>query len=147
MKQIAVALIFSMNLCAFGAPEHLQNLREKIRQLVNTRHCVNCHTPNLPTAMPGALHVYDLSKANWFATMSDRQLNDFKRRMKDTLSPAELKETLGNSNEKPLLASQKKIVDDFVVEELAYRKSAPRDRFKEQQAEKYPEVLKLIDGK
>jgi hypothetical protein len=147
MKQIAFAVTFAVGVNSFGAPEHLLDLRERTRLLVNTRHCANCHTPDLPTAKAGALHVYDLSQPYWSAAMNDRQVKDFKRRIENTLSPAEVKVMGGSPKEKPLSHSQRKLVDDFVKEELAYRKSAPGDRFREQQTEMYPEIYKLIEGK
>ena len=37
-------------------------------------HCGTCHRGDLPDNKPAALKVFDLSRADWHATMSDAQL-------------------------------------------------------------------------
>ena len=46
------------------------------------QHCGRCHRSDLPTALPRALAVFDLSEDLWFGRMTDRQLEELGRRVR-----------------------------------------------------------------
>ena len=43
--------------------------------------CGSCHRSDLPTAKPGALAVFDLTKDPWWATIQDEQYDALLRRV------------------------------------------------------------------
>jgi hypothetical protein len=45
------------------------------------QHCGQCHLPNLPTSVPRALAVFDLSDDPWYGRMTHDQLDDLLRRV------------------------------------------------------------------
>ena len=146
MKLTNIAsLLLAFPFTSHGATNELVELRERTRLIVNTVHCAHCHTPGLATTKQNALKVYDLSAPYWSSSMNDRQLRDFRRRLKDKLTPAELKVMGGDpKKEKPLSKDQVKIVDSFIEKELQHRRAEPLDRFHDLQREKYPEVSKIL---
>ena len=56
-------------------------LRESARELLDA-NCGECHTRGLPTALPRALAVYDLTQLDWAHRMSDAQLREAERRLR-----------------------------------------------------------------
>lgn len=100
---------------------NLIGLRDQTKGLLQSRHCYNCHSPQGRRPLAGAMKVYNLSKEDWFSTMSDRQLKEFQRRMLTHLNPDELNEMGGDPNETPLLPREARIVSDWVEAELASR--------------------------
>jgi hypothetical protein len=38
------------------------------------QHCGHCHLPNLPTSVPRALTVFDLTEEPWYGRLTDVQL-------------------------------------------------------------------------
>lgn len=61
--------------------EELQAVREQVRGFART-HCGTCHIASLPTAVPGALRIYNLDAADWSSTLTAAQLrNGFPRRL------------------------------------------------------------------
>jgi hypothetical protein len=61
-------------------------LRDDAR-LILERHCGQCHIREYPTALPGALAVYDLREPNWSARMTDAQLRNALWRLDEPLPP------------------------------------------------------------
>ena len=86
------------------APGELQGVREQVRSFART-HCGTCHTASLPTALPGALRIYNLDAAEWSSTLTAAQLrNGFPRRLNRQLDDA-----------------GKKVLRTFIEGELALR--------------------------
>lgn len=56
-----------------------KQLREEARAALK-RECGTCHIPELSTAMPAALAVYNLSADDWAASMNDKQLDKLSTR-------------------------------------------------------------------
>lgn len=46
------------------------------------QHCGRCHLPNLPTSVPRALRVFDLSQDPWYGRLTHDQLDDLLRRVR-----------------------------------------------------------------
>jgi hypothetical protein len=61
-------------------------LRDDAR-LVLERYCGECHVRDNPTALPGALAVFDLREPDWSARMSDAQLRSAAWRLGEPLPP------------------------------------------------------------
>lgn len=71
------------------------------------------------------MKIYNLDKENWYSSMSERQLVDFRRRIFDKPTPAELKEMGGLPNEQPLDKKQKELVSRFIDLEIENRRTNP----------------------
>lgn len=99
----------------------LERSRAFVTKIVNSRHCHNCHSPKGVRPMESAMRIYDLSKFNWFAKMSDRQLKEFRRRIVMSLTPQELLEMGGKSDEKPLAPADEAEISKWLQAELRYR--------------------------
>jgi len=67
-------------------------LRDDAR-IVLERHCGRCHVREYPTALPGALAVFDLRKPDWSARMSDAQLRSALWRLGEPLPPTAARTT------------------------------------------------------
>jgi mono/diheme cytochrome c family protein len=67
--------------------EALDTLRESAREVLD-RNCGECHTSALPTALPRALAIYDLSQLDWSQRMSASQLHDAEGRLKEPIAPS-----------------------------------------------------------
>jgi hypothetical protein len=61
-------------------------LRDDSR-LILEQYCGACHVRDSPTAVPGALAVFNLRDANWSARMSDAQLRSAEWRLGEPLPP------------------------------------------------------------
>jgi hypothetical protein len=61
-------------------------LRDDSR-LILERYCGLCHIRDSPTAIPGALAVFDLREPDWSARMSDAQLRSAAWRLGEPLPP------------------------------------------------------------
>jgi hypothetical protein len=61
-------------------------LRESARELLD-QNCGECHTRGLPTALPRALAVYDLTRLDWSRDMTDAQLREAERRLREPMAP------------------------------------------------------------
>jgi cytochrome c5 len=81
------------------AAESLAVLRESGREVLD-RNCGECHTSALPTAVPGALAVYDLSQEDWSHRMSAGQLRDAEGRLWEPIAP-----TLGEAEARAVRVS------------------------------------------
>ena len=92
------------------------------------KHCFNCHSIEGKHPIERAMKVYNLDKENWFSSMSDRQLVDFRRRIFDKPTPAELKEMGGMANEQPLNQKQRVFVSRFVDLEIENRRTNPLEK-------------------
>jgi hypothetical protein len=59
---------------------------------VLVHHCGRCHRSDLPTALPGALAVFDLTDDLWYAGLSQEQLDSALRRLRnlEDLDPRDL---------------------------------------------------------
>ena len=51
--------------------------------------CGSCHRSDLPTAKPGALAVFDLTKDPWWVTIKDEQYDGVLRRVRGSSAIAE----------------------------------------------------------
>ena len=86
------------------AAGELQGVREEVRGFART-HCGTCHTASLPTAVPGALAIYNLDAGEWSSTLTAAQLrNGFPRRLNGKLDD-----------------DGKKVLKTFIEGELAVR--------------------------
>jgi cytochrome c5 len=87
---------------ATTATESLEILRESAREVLD-RNCGECHTSALPTALPRALAVYDLTQLDWSSRMSTGQLRDAEGRLKEPIAPTlgeqEVRATHASSDE------------------------------------------------
>ena len=62
---------------------------EPVRGLL-AQHCGRCHLPNLPTSVPRALAVFDLTEDPWYGRLAPDQYDDLTRRVASIKSlPAE----------------------------------------------------------
>ena len=52
-------------------------------------NCGECHTRGLATALPRALAVYDLTQLDWSRRMSEAQLRDAERRLREPIAPTQ----------------------------------------------------------
>ena len=116
--------IFTVANLKAATPELIE-LRNQTKTILTQRHCFNCHSPNGNHPLEKAMKVYNLERNQWFNTMTDRQLVEFKKRILDKMSPDELKEMGGDSNEKPLDSKLKIIVSRFVDLEISNRRENP----------------------
>ncbi len=131
-------LIFALGFYCFcriatAAPEDLTILREQAREVVKVITCGGCHTPGLSSAKPGALKIYNLHAPYWTATMSDRQLTDFKRRIV----------AQDSSRATP---RQIQILSNFIDKEISNRAQDPTERFRQLQETKYPDFYKVFSS-
>lgn len=46
------------------------------------QHCGRCHLPNLPTSVPRALSVFNLSEEPWYDRLTHDQLDDLLHRVR-----------------------------------------------------------------
>jgi hypothetical protein len=74
-------------------------LRQAARELLDA-NCGECHTGGLPTALPRALAVYDLTEFDWSRPMSDTQLREADRRLREPFAA-----TRGEGEVRPIRAS------------------------------------------
>src|ERR1700722_2150839 len=117
---------------AWGAPEDLTILREQSREIVKVISCGGCHTPNLATTKRKALKVYNLAAPFWTASMTDRQLTDFLRRLKTQNTLEEMKESGIRPTKGSATQEQIHLVSAFIDKELQNRKMDPTGRFRQQ---------------
>jgi len=92
-------------------------LRESGRELLEI-NCGECHTRWLPTALPRALAVYDLTEPDWSSHMTDGQLREAARRLREPFAP-----TQGETEARPIRATDAELerFDRFVAMESARR--------------------------
>ena len=85
-------------------------------------NCGECHTTGLPTALPRALAVYDLTQLDWSRRMTDAQLREAERRLREPLAP-----TRGEGEVRPVHASAEELdrFHRYVVLETARRAAPP----------------------
>jgi mono/diheme cytochrome c family protein len=53
------------------------------------QHCGSCHLPNLPTSVPRAMAVFNLTEEPWYARLTDEQYGQLVRRVRGTGSVPE----------------------------------------------------------
>jgi hypothetical protein len=131
MKMMIASLLLFSNLISIrthGATPELVELREQTKAILNQRHCFNCHSPEGKRPLERAMKIYNLASNQWFNTMTDRQLLEFKGRILDKMSPEELKEMGGDPKEKPLDNKQIAIVSRFIQREISNRKENPLEK-------------------
>jgi hypothetical protein len=73
-------LLVAITLYAMAAPDAPPPLSTTNRWAEPTRgilaqHCGRCHLPNLPTTVPRALAVFDLTEEPWHARLTNDQLD------------------------------------------------------------------------
>jgi len=103
------------------AVDDLGVLREAAREVLD-RNCGECHTSTLPTALPRALHVYDLAQLDWSRRMSDAQLRDAEGRLRDKVGA-----TLGDGEVRPIVMSDEELAmfHRYVELEVQRRAGSP----------------------
>jgi hypothetical protein len=100
----------------------LTELRESARETLDV-NCSECHTATLPTALPRALRVFDLTEIEWSRRMSDAQLLEAARRLREPMAPAR-----GEAEVRPIRASdaERARFDSYVAKEIEARRGTPR---------------------
>jgi hypothetical protein len=134
-------LIYLLAGSAHAAPDGMMIFREQAREIVKSISCGGCHTPFLPTTKERALKVYNLAAPYWSATMTDRQLADFKSRLKGATTIEQGGRTPGTPSEAQLQTLLK-----FVEKEQASRRADPTERFRQLQETKFPDFYQLFSG-
>lgn len=79
---------------------NLDGLRESARETLDA-NCAECHTRGLPTALPRALRIFDLTEPDWSRRMSAARLREAARRLNEPFAP-----TLGEGEVRPIRASE-----------------------------------------
>ena len=108
-----------------SAPESsLALLRQEARETLDA-NCAECHTRGLPTALPRALRVFDLSENDWSRQMSEDQLREAARRLREPTAP-----TRSETEVRPLRVSdaERARFDLFVAQEIEARRTAARPK-------------------
>ncbi|HEU4407718.1 MAG TPA: hypothetical protein VFS43_20810 [Polyangiaceae bacterium] len=97
--------------------ERLGELRAVARETLG-RNCGECHTGGSATALRGALAVFDLSEPDWSAAMSNAQLREAARRLREPFGPS-----LGTSETRAISVSAEELArfDELVTLEAARR--------------------------
>lgn len=111
----------SSNPAPVDAGVSLAQLRESVRETLDA-DCGECHTATLPTALPRALHVFDLTEPDFSRRMSDDQLREAARRLHEPVGP-----TQAATEVRPIRASaaERARFDLYVGTEIASRHTAP----------------------
>jgi hypothetical protein len=73
---------------AAAVPPSLTNLRLGARETLDA-NCAECHTRGLRTALPRALRVFDLTENDWSRRMTDDQLREAARRLREPSAPTQ----------------------------------------------------------
>ncbi len=107
-----------------GAPsteaQDIQIQRDEASRVLRTRLCGVCH---IPPGNEKALRVFNLDQNNWFASLSDQQLLQFKWRIK--VNGEEIKEQRGDPRKHAFTPAEIKLIAAFVDKELEWRSSIP----------------------
>ena len=90
-----------------------QEVREPARAVLST-HCGSCHIRGLETARPKALAVYDLTLGDFFAGMTEKQLESVKSRLASDLNEA--------AKPRDVPKADQELVARFIAAELGRRK-------------------------
>ena len=74
-----------------SADGHLNPWSDAARDVL-AQHCGNCHRGDLPTAVPGALAVFDLLENPWYGRLTPKQLDSILLRVRGTtaMDPADV---------------------------------------------------------
>ncbi len=80
----------TLGACAGSAPEPAAKrapvdplvLARDDARVVLERHCGRCHLPNEPTAIPGALAIFDLSEEEWAGRLEPEALAGIYERLR-----------------------------------------------------------------
>ena len=96
----------------------LGELRESARETLDSS-CAECHTTGLPTALPRALRVFDLTEPDWSRRMSEAQLREAARRLNEPFAP-----TRGEGDVRPIHVSEeaRSRFVRFLEAEVAHRR-------------------------
>jgi hypothetical protein len=102
----------------------LVELREAARETLDV-NCGECHTRTMPTALPRALRIFDLTETEWSRRMSEDQLREAARRLREPMAP-----TRAETEARPIRASDQERArfELFVSKEIETRRApaAPR---------------------
>lgn len=96
--------------------QDIEILRAEARQVLRVRLCGVCH---IPPGNENALKVFDLDKENWFATISDNRLLQFKWRIR--VKGDEIKEQRGDPKKHTFMAAEIDLINEYVDAELKNR--------------------------
>jgi hypothetical protein len=77
MRRVGTLVVLAAVGAATGAPREeteLDRLREPAREALKAS-CGRCHDHARPTALPGALRIFDLREHDWSARVTDVQMD------------------------------------------------------------------------
>jgi hypothetical protein len=137
-------ITLAMSPVVWGAPHDVTVLREQSREIIKVISCGGCHTPDLSTTKRNALEVYNLAAPFWTASMTDRQLLDFLRRLKTQETIEEMRESGIDPTRGSASKEQIRIVSSFIDKEMQNRKLDPTTRFRQLQETQFPEFHSLF---
>lgn len=86
-KGTAPLVVLCLTLMALASAEQAPPVRPENRWAEPTRgilaqHCGQCHLPNLPTSVPRALAVFDLTDEPWYGRLADEQFDTLLERVR-----------------------------------------------------------------
>ena len=89
---LAASCVPATRLPAPSAPPPAVPAQAAAARDVLVYHCGRCHRGDLPTALPGALAVFDLTDDLWYGGLGPEQLESVLQRLraKDDLDPRDL---------------------------------------------------------
>lgn len=118
-----ITLLFGYVALAFpiAQAQSIEIQRAEVRQVLRVRLCGVCH---IPPGNESALSVFDLDKEDWFATVSDRRLSQFKWRIK--VKGDEIKEQRGDPRKHTFTQAEIDLVTAYVDAELKHRNPIQR---------------------
>ncbi len=111
-----IFLIVFFNSTSWAQINELEIQREDVRQVLRTRACGVCH---IPLGNEKALKIYNLDNANWYMTLSDKQLEQFKWRI--LVKGDEIKEMHGNPKKHQFTEFEIQAVTKYVDTEIKSR--------------------------
>jgi mono/diheme cytochrome c family protein len=112
----SVLFIAFFNSSGWAQTSEFEIQRENTRQILRTRSCGVCH---IPPGNEKALKIFNLDNVNWYATLSDKQLNQFRWRI--LIKGDEIKEMHGNPKKHQFTESEIQAVTEYVDAEIKHR--------------------------
>jgi mono/diheme cytochrome c family protein len=76
---VALLALFAVTEPVIASPS-ANRWAEPVRGIL-AQHCGRCHLPNLPTSVPRALAVFDLTDTPWYGRLEHDQFDDLMRRL------------------------------------------------------------------
>jgi mono/diheme cytochrome c family protein len=72
---VAVLTLFAAVAAGSGPAASTANRWAESTRGILAQHCGQCHLPNLPTSVPRALAVFNLTEEPWYGRMTNEQLD------------------------------------------------------------------------